>query len=99
MKENFYQIINKEIPVLVDFHATWCSPCKTLAPILQEVKKELGDKISIIKIDVDKNPELANQFQVKGVPTMIVFKKGENIWRQSGVVSKNDLIAIIKNLF
>jgi thioredoxin 1 len=93
--ENFKKIINKEIPVLVDFYATWCGPCKTLAPILQDVKKELGDKIAIFKVDVDKNPDLANHFQVRGVPTMILFKKGENLWRQSGVVSKNDMVAVI----
>jgi thioredoxin 1 len=94
--ENFKKLINKEIPVLVDFYATWCGPCNMLAPILQDVKTELGENISIIKVDVDKNPELANHFQVRGVPTMILFKKGENIWRQSGVLSKNDLVKVIK---
>ena len=93
--ENFKKVINKEIPVLVDFHATWCGPCKMLAPILQDVKSELGENVSIIKVDVDKNPELANHYQVRGVPTLILFKKGENVWRQSGVLSKNDLIAVI----
>lgn len=94
--ENFKKLINKEIPVLVDFYATWCGPCNMLAPILQDVKTEMGDNISIIKVDVDKNPELANHFQVRGVPTMILFKKGENLWRQSGVLSKNDLVKVIK---
>ena len=93
--ENFKKAINKEIPVLVDFHATWCGPCKTLAPILQDVKSVMGDKISILKIDVDKNQELANHFQVRGVPTLILFKKGENVWRQSGVLSKKEIIDVV----
>jgi thioredoxin 1 len=93
--ENFKIIINQEIPVLVDFYATWCVPCNTLAPILKDLKAELGENISIIKVDVDKNPDLANLYQVRGVPTMILFKKGENLWRQSGVLSKNDLVKVI----
>jgi thioredoxin 1 len=93
--ENFKKATNKEIPVLVDFHATWCGPCKTLAPILQDVKSEMGDKISILKIDVDKNQDLANHFQVRGVPTLILFKKGENVWRQSGVLSKKEIIDVV----
>lgn len=93
---NFSEIINKEQPVLVDFFATWCGPCQTLSPILKQVKDELGDSISILKIDVDKNPAIATQFQVRGVPTMLLFKNGKQIWRQSGVLSKNDLISIIK---
>lgn len=93
---NFSEIINKEQPVLVDFFATWCGPCQTLSPILKQVKDELGDGISILKIDVDKNPTIATQFQVRGVPTMLLFKNGKQIWRQSGVLSKNDLISIIK---
>ncbi|MFY7811216.1 MAG: thioredoxin [Flavobacterium sp.] len=93
--ENFNKLIHKDIPVLVDFYATWCGPCNMLAPILQDVKKQLGEKISIIKVDVDKNQELANHFQVRGVPTMILFKNGEKLWRQSGVVSNVELIKII----
>lgn len=93
---NFSEIINKELPVLVDFFATWCGPCQTLSPILKQVKDELGDSISILKIDIDKNPAIATQFQVRGVPTMLLFKNGKQIWRQSGVLSKNDLISVIK---
>lgn len=95
MKSNFKDIIDSETPVLVDFYADWCGPCKLLAPILKEVKSELGEKVKIVKIDVDKNQPLAAQFQVRGVPTMILFKNGKQIWRQSGVLQKNDLISII----
>jgi thioredoxin 1 len=93
---SFSNLINNDKPVLVDFFATWCGPCQTLAPILKDVKAELGDGISIIKIDVDKNQALAAQYQVRGVPTMLLFKNGQQLWRQSGVVSKNDLVNIIK---
>jgi thioredoxin 1 len=92
----FSDLINSDKPILVDFFATWCGPCKALAPVLKEVKGELGETISIIKIDVDKNQALASQYQVRGVPTMVLFKKGKQLWRQSGVLSKNDLVKIIK---
>jgi len=95
MKSNFKDIINSETPVLVDFFADWCGPCKMLAPILKDVKDELGDKIKIIKIDVDTNQPLAAQYQVRGVPTMILFKNGKQLWRQSGVLQKNELVSII----
>jgi thioredoxin 1 len=91
----FNSIINSEKPVLVDFFATWCGPCKPLSPILREVKENLGDRISIIKIDVDKNQQVAAQYQVRGVPTMILFQNGKQLWRQSGVLQKTDLIKII----
>lgn len=97
MKSNFNAIINSETPVLIDFFATWCGPCKTLAPILEQVKDELEDRIKIIKIDVDKNQPLAAKYQVRGVPTMLLFKNGKQIWRQSGVLQKDQLIQIIKS--
>ncbi|WGD34275.1 thioredoxin [Olleya sp. YS] len=91
----FSDIIHQDKPVLVDFFATWCGPCQTLGPILKDVKDTLGDGVSIIKIDVDKNQALAAKYQVRGVPTMILFKNGKQVWRQSGVLQKNDIINLI----
>ena len=93
--KTFQDIIQSEKPVLVDFFATWCGPCQTLGPILKEVKDSLGDRVSIIKIDVDKNQEIAARFQVKGVPTMMLFQNGKMLWRQSGVVDKNAIVNTI----
>tara|TARA_R110002072_G_scaffold45924_1_gene127701 strand:+ start:198 stop:494 length:297 start_codon:yes stop_codon:yes gene_type:complete len=93
----FSEIINQDTPVLVDFFAEWCGPCKTMSPILKEVKDVLGDAISIIKIDVDKNQALAAKYQVRGVPTFVLYKQGKEVWKQSGAVQKNDLIKIIKS--
>jgi len=95
MNSSFDQIIHSEKPVLIDFFATWCGPCQMLGPILKEVKDQLGDRVSIIKIDVDKNQELAAMQQVRGVPTMMLFQNGKQLWRQSGVLSKEE---IIKNI-
>jgi thioredoxin 1 len=92
---SFNQIIQSDQPVLVDFFATWCGPCQMLAPILKDVKTNLGERISIIKIDVDKNQAVAAQYQVRGVPTMILFQNGKQLWRQSGVISKEEIIKII----
>jgi thioredoxin 1 len=94
---NFETIINSNNLVLVDFFATWCGPCQALAPVLKDVKSELGTQVSIVKMDVDKNQALASQYQVRGVPTLLLFKNGKQIWRQSGVPSKNDLIQLIKH--
>ena len=97
MKSSFSDIINSEKPVLLDFHADWCGPCKILSPILKQVKNELGNSIKIVKIDVDKNQTLAEKYQVRGVPTMILFKKGRLLWRQSGVLQKHEIISTINS--
>ncbi|WP_186989248.1 thioredoxin [Constantimarinum furrinae] len=97
MKSNFNSIINSDTPVLVDFFAEWCGPCKALSPILKQVKEEIGDAVKIVKIDVDKNQPLAAQFQVRGIPTMILFKNGKQVWRQSGVLQKNEIVQIVKS--
>lgn len=97
MKSSFQDIITHDVPVLVDFYADWCGPCKMLSPILQQVKAELGDDLKIVKIDVDKNQSLAAKYQVRGVPTMILFKQGNQVWRESGVLQAQDLVTIIKN--
>lgn len=93
----FQEMIQSDKPVLVDFFAEWCGPCKTMAPVLNEVKAGVGDAASIIKIDVDKSPQTASFFQVQGVPTFILFKNGKAVWRTSGVVPKQQLIEVIKN--
>lgn len=97
MKGNFNALIDSDQLVLIDFSAEWCGPCKMLAPILKDVKHELGDSIKIVKIDVDKNQPLANKFQVRGVPTMMLFKKGEQLWRQSGVLQKSQIVQVVKS--
>lgn len=91
---NFNNLINSEKPVLVDFFAEWCGPCKTMAPILKDVKTQLQDNATIIKIDVDKNPEVASIYQIRSVPTLIMFKKGKAVWKQSGVVPTQELIKL-----
>ncbi len=92
---SFENLIANEKPVLVDFFATWCGPCQMLTPILKQVKDNLGERITIIKIDVDKNQELASKLQVRGVPTMMLYQNGEQLWRQSGVLSKEEIIKIV----
>lgn len=91
----FAEVISKEKLILVDFFAEWCGPCKTMAPILKDVKAKVGGKATIIKLDVDKNPQTAAQYQVQGVPTLILFKEGRPVWRQSGVTSAQQLQQVI----
>lgn len=94
---NFKEIIESHPKVLVDFSAAWCGPCKTLGPILHQVKESLGEEVKIVKIDVDRNPQLASAYQVQGVPTMILFNGGNQVWRQSGVLPKAQIEDIIRS--
>lgn len=94
--ESFKDIISSNTPVLVDFFAEWCGPCKMMAPVLKQLREKTGDKLRIIKIDVDKNPSAAQSFQIQGVPTLILFQNGNILWRQSGAMGLPQLEAVVK---
>lgn len=96
MNTKFNEIINQDQLTLVDFYADWCGPCKMMSPILQEVKAVVKDDVKIIKINVDQHQDLAAEFMVRGVPTLMLFKEGKMLWRQSGVLSTNDLVAMLR---
>ena len=98
MIEKFNEMINGEQLTLVDFFATWCGPCKMMHPILEQLKEKMGDDIRILKVDVDKNEALSMQYRIQSVPTLMLFKKGEMVWRQSGAMSLNDLMQKISQL-
>jgi thioredoxin 1 len=95
-KESFGEIINGSTPVLVDFSAEWCGPCKMMKPVLEELHRRMGEKVRIIKIDIDKSPEAANAYNVQSVPTLLLFQQGKTLWRQSGVMQANQLVKIIE---
>ena len=94
--KNFDELIQSSKPVLVDFYAEWCMPCKMMLPILLEVEEDMKDKAQFLKVDVDKEKELAKRFRILSVPTLIIFKNGEQLWRQSGVMQKKALTQLLK---
>lgn len=93
---SFQEILNGDIPVLVDFFAEWCGPCKVMAPELKKLADQHGDSLRVLKVDVDKNPQAAMHYEVRGVPTLILFRKGQQLWRQSGAMSAAQLTAVIR---
>jgi thioredoxin 1 len=99
MKANFETIINDVKPVIIDFHTLWCGPCKVQSPILKEVATELGDRVRVIKIDVDQNPEIAGRYQIQSVPTLMIFKSGVIKYKQPGVHTKQQLMNILTTIF
>jgi len=94
---SFSDVINGDTPVLVDFFADWCAPCKMMAPILQDLKSAMGDRLTVIKVDTDRNPQVAAKYQIRGVPTLILFHKGDVLWQQAGVVPLHQLKSIIES--
>jgi thioredoxin 1 len=95
--KTFQELIDGDTPVLVDFFAKWCGPCKMMQPILEDTSKQLGAKVKILKVDVDRNPLAASKFQVRSVPTLLLFQKGQVVWRQSGVVPAQQLVKVVEN--
>lgn len=98
MKGSFNEIIQSPVPVVIDAYAEWCGPCKVQSPILREIASELGEKVKVIKIDVDKNPQIASRFDIRGVPTLMIFKNGDMKYRQAGLHSKPQLMNVLKGI-
>ena len=96
MSQKFQELIQSERPVLIDFFATWCQPCKVQSSVLNSVKEQVGEKARIVKIDIDQFPSIANQYNVRGVPTLAVFKNGEMLWKESGVHDVNSLVGLLE---
>lgn len=94
--KTFAEILEDEKPVLVDFYADWCGPCKMMAPVIKKVKQQLGDDVVVLKIDVDKNATLSNEYQIRSIPTLILFHEGKLLWRQSGVVTKEQILKVFQ---
>src|SRR5574340_871821 len=98
MKADFNDIIKSPVPVVIDAYAEWCGPCKIQSPILKEIASELGERVRVIKVDVDKNPQVASKFDIRGVPTLLIFKNGKLKYRQAGLHSKPQLMSVIKSI-
>ena len=93
---DFNEIINSDKPTLVDFYADWCGPCKVVSPIIEQTKNTLGDTATVLKINIDNNQEVARKYQIRSIPTLMIFKEGEVVWRQSGVPQKEMIVESVK---